>query len=99
MVYKPADDDVRAVATFVATFVAMTVAFGTTAPVLSLTVPEMVPSPAVCAFNAIGNATANRKSALHSVFAGLPWNMLSLEYILRFMMTSIEISSVVNCPV
>jgi hypothetical protein len=98
MVNKPAEVEVRSVVTFVAAFVAITFAPGTTAPVLSVTVPEMVPSPAVWALSAtgiaIGNATANRNSALHAVLAKLPRNLLSLE----FMMTSIEISSVNDCP-
>jgi hypothetical protein len=98
MVNKPAEDEARSVETFVAVFVAITLAPGTTAPLLSVTVPEMVPSPAVCALSATGiatgNATANRKSALHTVLATLLRKMLSLE----FMMTSIEMGSVNNCP-
>jgi hypothetical protein len=78
--------------------VAITFAPGTTAPVLSVTVPEMVPWPAVCAVSATGiatgNAIADRKSALHTVLATLRRKMLFVE----FMMTSIEIGSVNNCP-
>jgi hypothetical protein len=58
-------------------------------------VPEMVPSPAVCAFKAqgtvIANAIVSRKSFLDSVPARLPQNPL-----LKYMMASIEISSVLT---
>ena len=40
--------------TLVAALVAVTVAPGITAPELSVTVPVMAPSPAVCAFNVGG---------------------------------------------
>jgi len=99
MVYKPAEEDVRWVATFVATLVAVTVALGTTAPLLSVTVPEMVPSPAVWASSATGvaiviaatnRAATNRKIVLQSVLARLPRSMFFGES----MMTSIEINSV-----
>ena len=43
MVKEPEEDEVRSVATLVAILVAMTVASGMTAPVLSVTVPVMVP--------------------------------------------------------
>ena len=83
MVNKPADDDVRTVAIFVATLVAITVAFGTVAPVLSVTVPEIVPSPAVCPLSptglAIDNVAASRRNAVYSVFAKLPRKMLVLK--------------------
>src|ERR1039458_2893684 len=61
MVYAPAPEVVRVVDTLVATFVAVTVALGIAAPVLSVTVPVMVPSPAVCAFSVTdANISANR---------------------------------------
>jgi hypothetical protein len=74
--------------------VAITFAPGTTAPLLSVTVPEMVPSPAVWAWSATGfaidNATAHTKSVLQTMLATL----LALE----FMMTSIEIASMDKLP-
>lgn len=39
----------RTVAIFVAALIAVTLAFGMTAPVESVTIPVIVPSPAVCA--------------------------------------------------
>ena len=47
MLNRPEDDDVRWLETFVAVLVATTVALGMAAPVLSVTVPVMVPAPAV----------------------------------------------------
>lgn len=45
MLNRPADDEVRSVVILVATFVAVTLAFGIAPPVLSVTVPAIVPSP------------------------------------------------------
>jgi hypothetical protein len=72
MLNAPADVVVRVVDTFVAALVAVTVAPAITAPELSVTVPVMVPSPAVCAFSAFGTArrasNANRENPLRTAF-------------------------------
>jgi hypothetical protein len=69
-VYAPEDVDVRVVDIFVAALMAVTVAPAITAPELSVTVPVMVPSPAVCASSATGTArrasNANRESPLRT---------------------------------
>jgi hypothetical protein len=67
MVNNPAEDEMRSVATFVAVFVATTFTPGTTAPVLSVTEPEMVPCPAVCAFSATGIAIGNGASRMFNL--------------------------------
>jgi hypothetical protein len=53
--------------------VAVTVAFGIAAPVVSVTVPVIVPSPAVCALSVTGAAmsavTMSTANALRSIVA------------------------------
>jgi hypothetical protein len=54
---------------------AVTVAPAITAPELSVTVPVMVPSPAVCALSAFGTAkrasNANREKPLRTAFVNV----------------------------
>ena len=96
MLKRPEEDEVRWVVTLVAVLVATTVALGIAAPVESVTVPVMAPAPAVWALSnagrARGSVTANRRSALESLLARPARRMLSLD----FMVTSIEISSVIT---
>jgi hypothetical protein len=69
MVNKPEDDEVRTLGTLVAMFIAVTWAFGITAPVLSVTVPEIVPSPAVCACMVGGIAVSRARPDTKSIRA------------------------------
>jgi hypothetical protein len=89
-VNKPEEDEARTVDTFVAVFIAVTCAFGIAAPVLSVTVPEIVPSPAVCACmvggTAITMARADTKIIRPTAGDCLQWQIL----VLKSMMTSLE---------
>src|SRR5476649_1393874 len=64
IVYNPPDVVGRVVFKPVATFNAVTAAFGTTAPVVSVTVPVIAPSPPVCA-NAAEHSAANPNNTAH----------------------------------
>jgi hypothetical protein len=90
MVNKPEEDEVRTVGTLVAVSIAVTWAFGIEAPVLSVTVPEIVPSPAVWACRvggiAISRGRPDTKSIKAKGLSSLQWKIVFL----KSMMTSLE---------
>ena len=67
MVNNPEEEEVRTVGTLLAKLTAFTWAFGTAAPVLSVTVPEIVPSPAVCARSVRHDAKSIRLTSFHKL--------------------------------
>jgi hypothetical protein len=80
MLKKPADEESLTVLTPVALFVIVMVAWATTAPVESVTVPSREPSPAVCAGAGIAvqsKHSANAKSA-NAKLAQTPMHCLSV---------------------
>src|SRR5260370_6386790 len=82
MLYRPAEEAVRVVSTPVPLLRATTVAFGTRAPVGSVTVPLMAPWPPVCAIAGahVRPALTNRpttKASLHIHRAGFALTVAS----------------------